>query len=253
MYRITLLILFLLFFFNQSAKSQETIVKKGRMSMGVEAGIQFTGVDDSYAPISDGGIGYSAGPFFDYFISNSTKFRVGLNFDNRAFSLQDINIIVDDSGNYGNSYYDVFEEYNVNYLTIPLSLVFMKGNGKLKFFIQGTLYYSLLISSQQSGYTDVYITESDANKFYFEDYPELSIPGHHYLEPYQQALNTNDIGISILLGIIYDIKPNLGLSLSPGFSYSFADVFENPERQANWSQLYKINVGIVYTLNSRSQ
>lgn len=239
----------ILFFSSEPCNAQEVVLEKGKMNIGFEAGIQFTGIDDPYMPISNGGVGYSAGPFFEYYLSNIIKFRAGINYDNRAFSLQDINYIVGDSGYIGTtSYYDVFEQYKVNYLTIPLSLIYIKGSAKLKFFIQGTLYYSLFINAIQTGYADVFISEEDAPHFHFEGYPELNTPGHHYFEPDIQSFNTSDIGINMLIGITYNINPNLGLSLSPGFTYSFANVWEYPERRATWSRIYKINLSILYTL-----
>ncbi len=250
-YWITSLFMLALVFQVQPIVSQEIVTNKGKMNIGFEAGIQFTGVDDPYMRISNGGIGYAAGPFFDYYLSDIVKFRAGLNFDNRAFSLQDMDYIVDDSGYVGKtSYYDVFEEYSVNYLTIPLSLIYVKGNDKFNFFIQATLYYSLFINAKQTGYADVYISELDAPHFYFKGYPELNTPGHHYFDPDIQTFNTSDIGINLLLGFTFFINPNLGITISPGFSYSFANVWENPERSTTWSHIYKINAGIIYTLKS---
>lgn len=251
-YKTYLLCSFVLLFVASPVFSQITTERKGKMNIGFDAGIQFTNVYDSYTPISDGGIGYIAGPFFEYNLSNSTKCRIGLALDNRSFSLQDIRLIEDDSGYVGNSSYrDVYEKYKINYLTIPLSLIYVKGNNKFNFFIQGTVYYSLLISSNQSGYLDIYISEQDANNFYFEDYPELNLPGHHYFEPDQQQLNTSDIGISVQIGVIYNVSQNIGITLSPGLSYSFSNVFENPERLTSWATMYKINAGIIYTLKSK--
>jgi len=247
--KIVPLIIFVILVFIKPVISQEIVSLKGTMNVGIEAGIQFTGVDDPYVVTSSNGIGYSAGPFFEYYLSNIIKFRVGLNFDKRAFSLQDMNYIVGDSGYIGkSSYYDVYEEFKVNYLTIPLSLIYIKGSDKFKFFIQGTVYYSLLLNTTQTGYADVFISEEDAPHFYFDGYPELNTPGHHYFDPEIQIFSTSDIGINLLFGFMYNIKPNLGISISPGFSYSFANVWEDPSRRATWSQLYKINLGLVYTL-----
>ncbi len=231
--------------------SQETDLLKGTFNVGFEAGVQFTGVDDSGMPISKGGIGYSAGPFLDYYLSDIIKFRAGLYYDHRAFSLSDMGLI-SDTGYIGtSSYYDITEKYNVNYLTIPLSLIYVKGNDKFNFFIQGTYYYSIFLNSNQTGDFHIFISEEDAPHFYFEGYPEFNIPGDHYLTVEKNLFNTSDMGINLLFGFTYYIKPNLGITLSPGFTYSFANVWENPERKATWSQLYKINAGIIYTLKSK--
>lgn len=221
------------------------------MNVGFEAGVQFTGIDDSGMPVSKGGVGYSTGPFFDYYLSDIIKFRAGLHYDHRAFSLSDMNYI-SDTGYVGkSSYYDVEEKYNVNYLTIPLSLVYVKGNDKFNMFIQGTFYYSIFLNSNQTGDLHIFISKEDAPHFYFDGYPEFNIPGDHYLEVGKDLFNTSDMGINLLFGFTYYINPNLGITLAPGFTYSFANVWENPERQASWSRIYKINAGIIYTLKSK--
>jgi len=250
-YRVIPLIALVILIFNESVLSQEEVSLKGTMNVGFEAGVQFTGVDDSYVQISKGGVGFTAGPYFDYYLSNIIKFRVGINFDNRAFSLQDMDYIMDDSSYVGkSSYYDVYESFKVNYLTIPLSLIYVKGNDKFNIFIQGTFYYSIFLNANQTGYADVYISEEDAPHFQFGDYPELNIPGHHYLDPDIQSFSTSDIGINLLFGFTYFINPNIGISISPGFTYSFANIWENPARQSTWSRIYKINTGITYKLKT---
>ena len=251
-YRLLPIVVLLALIFSQELISQEEVLLKGTFNAGFEAGVQFTSVDDPYMSMSDGGTGYSAGAFIEYFLQEKIKIRGGLYLDNRAFKLQDVGIIVGDSGYVGkSSYYDVLEKFKVNYLTIPLSLIYVTGSDKFKIYIQGTVYYSLLLNANQTGYIDVYISEEDAPHFYFEDFPELNVPGHHQLNPNVQIFNTSDIGINILFGGIYYIKPNLGITLSPGFTYSFSNVWENPERNASWSRLYKINAGIIFSLGSK--
>lgn len=236
---------------SQPTISQDSNIQKGTINLGFEAGIQFTGIDDSGMPISNSGVGYSLGPFFDYYLSDIIKFRAGLYYDHRAFSLSDMNYI-SDTGYVGkSSFYDVTEKYNVNYLTIPLSLIYVKGNDKFNFFIQVSFYYSIFLNSNQTGDLHIFISEEDAPYFYFEGYPEFNIPGDHYLKVEKDLFSTSDMGINLLFGFTYYIKPNLGITFSPGFTYSFANVWENPERNATWSTLYKINAGIIYTLKSK--
>ena len=239
----------ILFLWSQLLTSQESQYNKGRVNIGFEAGIQFTGIDDPYMIISEGGIGYNLGPNIEYYLSEVIKVRVGLQFDNRAFKLHDLGQVVGDSGYVGySSYFKVEEKYKVNYLTIPLSLIYIKGNEKFKFFLQGTIYYSLYLNSTQTGYADVFISGYDAPHFNFADYPELNTPGHHSYEPDIQKFNSSDIGINILFGGEYYINSNFGITLSPGFSYSFSNVWEDPLRQTTWSRLYKITAGIIYNI-----
>jgi len=233
---------------SQLGISQEIISEKGRINLGIEAGIQFTGIEDSGMPISEGGVGYSAGPIFDYYLTDIIKFRAGLCYDHRAFSLSDMNYISDTAYYSLSSYYDVVEKYKVNYLTIPISLIYVKGNSKFNFFIQGTFYYSIFLNSNQTGDLHIFISEEDAPHFNFEGYPEFSIPGDHYLEVDKDLFNTSDMGINILFGFTYYIKSNLGITISPGFSYSFANVWKILLVSHPGRAYYKINVGIIYTL-----
>ncbi len=230
----------------EGVNSQEISPNKGKMNIGFETGIQFTGISDTYMPISDNGIGYATGAFFEYFFTDVIKLRAGAYFDKRAFSLSDMGL-VSDTGYIGrSSYYEVTEEYNVNYLTIPLSLIYIKGSEKFKFFIQGTLYYSMFLNSNQSGDLHLFISEEDAP--HYTMMPILNIPGDHYIEVPKDKFSSSDIGINLLIGLTYNIKPNWGIIISPGFSYSFANVWEDPLRQTTWTRLYKINAGIFYTL-----
>jgi hypothetical protein len=236
----------------QSVISQKSISKKGTMNIGFETGIQFTGISDPNSQYSDNGIGYATGVFFDYYITNLIKLRGGLYYDSRAFSLGEFDYIYDTNLIYrSTSYYNVLRDYKVNYLTIPISLIYIKGTDKFKLFIQGTLYFSLYLNSNQKGDFHIYISEEDAPYFDIEDYPEYNIPGDHYFEVEDEIFSTSDIGINLLFGAVYYIKPNLGITLSPGLSYSFANVWEDPLRKTTWTNIYKINIGITYTLNKK--
>ncbi|MFK5854671.1 MAG: outer membrane beta-barrel protein [Bacteroidota bacterium] len=246
-----LIVAFLVLIINQPTISQETTLLKGTINVGFESGIQFTGISDPYTPISENGIGYAAGAFIDYFLTEEIKIRGGLYYDNRAFSLTDYGMISDTGYRGLSSYYDITQKYKVNYLTIPISLIYIKGSDKFKFFLQGTLYYSMFLSSSQSGDFHIHISEEDAPHFNIPGYPEFNIPGDHYLKVEDDQFSTNDIGINALIGIVYFVKPNFGISFSPGFSYSFANVWEDPLRRTTWTRLYKVNLGIIYTLKQK--
>ena len=51
-----------------------------------------------------------------------------------------------------------------------------------------------------------------------------------------------------MIGGLYQPTPVIGISLSVGFSYSLGQAFENPQIDSKWSQITKINLGVVYTL-----
>jgi hypothetical protein len=63
-----------------------------------------------------------------------------------------------------------------------------------------------------------------------------------------EDFSNSDFGIILMLGGLYQASPQLGVSLTFGFGYSFNQVFENPEIDSKWSQMAKINMGVVYTL-----
>jgi len=248
-YRFVITLAFAFILFVQLSLSQNVSEKKESINIGFEAGIQFTGISDPYMPISENGIGFASGFFADYFLNDIIKIRGGLYFDNRKFSLGDFNYIYDTNLVHPTtSFYSVTRNYSVNYLTIPLSLMYEKGNGRLNFFIQGTLYYSLLINSNQRGDLHVFISEKDAPYFDFPDYPEFNVPGEYSYTVPDEPFNTSDIGINLLFGATYFLKPDLGITLSPGLSYSFANVWEDSFRETSWTSLYKINIGIIYTI-----
>jgi hypothetical protein len=223
---------------------------KGSYNLGFEGGIQLTDVNDAFLLDSKSGTGFNFGPYFEYYINQSLKLKVAAHFEDRKFELGNgSQYIVDDSGYVGYySYYHVNENYIANYLTIPLSVVFERGSDKLKLFVQGTFYYSLLLNSTQSGDRYVYISEEDAEHFWFEDHPEFNVPGYHILEPDTKNLNTSDFGINAFIGACYNISPKLSVYISPGFTMSFANVWEDPSRIASWSSMYKFTAGISYKL-----
>lgn len=232
--------------------AQEQPSLKGSLEFGVEGGVQFTGVSDASMFINDRGTGYNFGPVMNYYLSELFIFRAGLSMDNRAFSLGSGYLLIRDDADTSytgrSSYINSNGDYRVNYLTIPLSIIYSKGTGKFKLYVQGTVYYSILLNSKQSGIIDIYIDPEDAQYFDFKEYPELNVPGHHYLDPEEIPFNTSDIGIKISLGGIYKVSDRIGISLSAGFTQSFSNVWEDPLRIAKWSSLYKINTGFIYSI-----
>lgn len=236
-----------------SLNSQEINPQRnsGMTNFGIEGGIQITGINDPIMPISNSGLGYSLGPYMDYILSSSVNLRVAIHFDNRKFSLENgKQSIYDIDSNYyaTNSYMDIREDFSINYITIPLSLVYSRGTGKFRLYIQGTLYYSFLINSQQSGYNNLYIAETDAPHINTSLIPGYNGPGLYSLDPEIQNINSGDLGFTTFIGGIYNVNSNISVRLSPGFTIGFSNVWEDPLRESNWSQLYKITLGIVYNI-----
>ena len=229
----------------------QTPSPKGTANIGFEGGMQITGINDILMPISKKGIGYTFGLGIEYYVSELIKIRGAIMFDNRDFSLERFYnrfTINDSTATSGNSYWHTVQNFSVNYLTIPLSIIYIKGTKKFRLFVKSTFYYSLYLGSNQTGYNEVYISPEDAPLFIDSSFPEFSTPGMHQLEPEIQKFNTYDIGINMFVGVENSINEKVALTLAPCFSYSFGNVWENPSRNANWSQLYQINLGVLYKI-----
>lgn len=231
---------------------------ENKISIGFEIGPQFTSVSDSYAysVLPKSKVGFNAGIFGEYKLTDLVKVRLGAYYDNRGFKGQDfispISELQDDDSVYVSyaSYYSEDLNYTLNYLTIPISIIYSKGNEKFSFFLQGSLYYSLLLNASVNGTTDLYIYPEHAPKF--ED-PELQVPGNTITEYDNKDITnnftSNDWGVQLFFGFIYNINSKIGLQISPGLTVGFQNLYANPSRVSKWNNVYKINAGIVYKLN----
>jgi hypothetical protein len=147
------------------------------------------------------------------------------------------------------SYYLLQIDYSLNYLTLPLSIIYQKGNEKVKVFTQFGIYYSMLLNASQDGSSDLYIDQADAEHFID---PELSA-GHH-LESYsgdvRNDYNSSDFGISFYIGAWFKISEKFSITLSPGLTYGFSNVYSNPEFDSNWNSIIKIDAGLIYSFGN---
>ena len=110
------------------AASAQFETRKGLFNIGVDGGVQFTDIQSSgtiFQPSSK--MGYAIGVFGDYYISNDFRLRLALNFDNRAFQINSNVPLLDTAGNIGNSYYLYQVDYKLNYLTIPIGIIYTRG------------------------------------------------------------------------------------------------------------------------------
>jgi hypothetical protein len=237
--------------------SQET--EGSRWGFGVAAGPQFTNISSPGLPMPPNmGIGFLAGVFAEYALFDNFKVRMEADFDRRSFnvSYQSSYFVFQDSIISRNSYGAYDFDFNVDYLTIPLSFIYMTGGEKFKLFIQGTFYYSVYLSARKKGYTNVYIAESDFQFVDQEKYPDLQ-PGHNKKEFNEstdiffnnERFNSYDMGVSFFIGGIYKLSEKVDLYLSPGFTSSFGRILENPVYDSRWIKVFKIETGIVVNLN----
>lgn len=246
----------LFLFVSAQSMAQDTLAT--RWSFGVAAGPQFTNISSPGLPNPpESGIGYMAGVFAQHTLSKEFNISIGLNFDKRAFSSRytsawfQFNDSVISQDSY--SAYDI--NYKLNYITIPVSISYVKDVDKLKLFVRGSVYYSLFVDAQQQGYTDMFIADSDFQYIDHEQYPEIN-KGHNrtdYTGTTDKLLdterfNTSDIGFNFFIGAIYDFSEKVGIYLSPGFTASFGRVLENPAYDSKWTRVFKIEAGLVYHL-----
>ncbi len=237
--------------------SQEAPASK--WSVGVTGGPQFTNISSPGLPSApESKTGYMAGLFTEHKLSQSFKIRIGLNFDRRAFSssYQSLWIQFNDSIISQDSYSAYDFNYKLDYVTIPVSFIYVKGIDRFKIFVQVSAYYSLFLQAHQQGYTNMFIAESDFQYVDVEKYPDIH-SGHNrtdftgttdkLLEA--ERFNTSDFGANFFIGVIYDISEKVGLYLSPGFTASFGKVLENPAYDSKWDRIFKIETGVVFHLN----
>ena len=256
------------FFFTQTSFSQgfEPTTKKGLFNIGFEGGLQFTSINSYssfYVPTSK--VGFTSGLFGEYYVSNDFKLKLPFLYDNRPFELTGDLLFADTSGQkISDSYYLYQAGYKVNYLTIPIGIGFERGSQKFKLLLNLNFYYSILLNASMKGSELYYfdpkdgfdLTESKLQQGLNEFQLSGKTSGVSFTdvskestEPYRtEKFNTSDFGFGLLIGGLYQVTPELGISLSFGFSYSLGKVFENPETDSKWSQMTKINLGVAYTL-----
>lgn len=235
----------LVFAITSAANAQEGF--KDYFNIGIEGGVQYANVSDAYVTETKSGTGPEVGVFLEYKKFKSVKIRSGVYYDSRSFSSVSsiYPIRVGDSIGY-HSYFVSDIDYRNQYLTIPLSLLYMKGEQKFKVFIQASVYYSFLLTATRRGDGLLYIDPQDAPKF---TDPDLT-PGNHFYNYEGQVtenFNSYDFGIGISLGFAYQVSPRFMLQMAPGFMESFADVYADPLRPADWSGQFRINAGLVYS------
>ncbi len=220
------------------------------LRIGIDGGVQFTSVQDNRM-FSESGIGFSAGAYVETPIGEVLNLSLGAYLDKRNFNLNKAWVLQDYEAPYyigQASYYLESINYSTNYLTLPVSITYMKGENKFKIFIQMSVYYSLLINADQDGYSQLYISPIDTAHFTTPEWKTPGITEKNLIGSVTESFNSYDFGLNFYIGGLYDISPKMSIKLSPGITYSTANVWSNPTRTAHWTSIFKINAGIVYKL-----
>ncbi len=251
------------------AQYTESNSRQGNFYIGAEGGIQFTNVQN-FSPNYDyearGRVGFTAGAFAAYYVSNSFKLKAGLSYDNRKFNYftQGTFLIIDTSDVIKSYLYGYDVDYSVNYLTIPLGISFEKGSEKFSVMIQVNFYYSIYLNSSMDG-TELYYFDpaqgvdlsgtilNQGYSTFILDGATTGIARTNTASSRREELqvwdfNSNDIGFNIFVGGAYHMTRKLDLFLNLGFSYSMGHLFEDPQIDTKWIQITRINAGISYKL-----
>ncbi len=231
--------------------AQNNTAQERKLSVGVEITPQFTNISSASYAGSDTKVRPYTGVFIIYDASEIMKFKTGLYFDMRSYGIhfKSTSLSFNDSTNFTgfNSYYELDVTNTVNYLTVPVNFFYQKGNGKLKVYVEGGLYFAIALNNKVKGFNDYFIHPDD-----LEGFNDSTLTSGHHYNYYDGSVdnyfNTYDIGINLGLGISYYVKPDIALQFSPGFSYGLANVFENPERSSKWNNIFKLHLALVYKL-----
>jgi hypothetical protein len=239
-------------FFSGALFAQETNGgNNGKISLGLEITPQFTKISNTNYVDCSSKVRPYTGIFILYDVNQVLKFKTGLFFDMRSYGiyLKTSGLKLSDSTGYTgyNSYLEFDFTNTVNYITVPVDFFYQKGDGKLKVFVEGGLYFSLTINNNSKGDGDMYIHPDDLDGFN----DSTLTAGHHYKHfdsSNDNFFNTYDLGVNLGMGISYYFKPELALQFSPGFSYGLTNVFEDPETSSKWSNIFKLHLAMVYKL-----
>lgn len=271
-YKLLIGIIMFLFFTPVSLFAQE-IEKKGHFAIGAEGGVQITNIKGFSGYSATSKVGYSAGVFGDYYLNNDFKIRLGAYFDNRKFELERYqpglaNEIGDSVYITYRSWYLYQVDYGLNYLTIPIGIIYSKGNEKFKLMIQLNFYYSIFLNGTMKGSDNYYIDPNDAEYFidvgYYEDrnfqaganitdYSGSTNAASFDQDRIQYLFNTFDFGTNFLIGGVYNVTQKIGISASIGFTLSFGDLFQESDIDTKWTQATKFNLGFVYLLEKKNK
>jgi hypothetical protein len=169
---------------------------------------------------------------------------------------------IDDSLYYSSKSYYFYEvDYNLNYLTIPVGIVYAKGNEKFKVMIQVNFYYSILLNAKGEGYDDYYINPNDIE--YFGDVGYYTgrgfLPGHNITQYEGEAIAFSydqdrvqyvftdyDMGMNFQVGGTWYPTQKIGVSLGIGFTWAMTNMFKDSAIESQWSQITKFNLGFTY-------
>ncbi len=227
------------------------------INISLITGPQFTGISSIGNIISTEKVGFSAGILGETYLFKGIKIGSGIIFDRRGFGVKSyIPFIAFPDTVSDKSHAEMDISYRVDYLTFPLNVIYESSENRFRFYIQGTLYYSLFLSTYREGFYNIYIHPDDIQFVNTETYPNISSGDNItlYNEKTDLFLGNEkfrnfDFGIVFYLGAQYELTKNLSIYFAPGFTSSFSRLLDNPKYSTTkWIKNIKLETGIKYKL-----
>lgn len=232
--------------------AQNENVRRPKWYVGFQAG---TNIGDIGGVITDytfkNKTGLLAQIFTQYQLSPEVGLRVGVEFDQRRFSMDRFNygLRYTDTSSFvcWECYYAYDVAYENIYLTVPIVFVYARNQGRFAIQVKGGGYFSLLMSSKYDGYEELFI--STANGSYFLDNGiEPGLFRLNYKGKAYNVMNTSDAGIMLGLGGSYVISNSMAFLLEAGLQVGFQPLFENPGVIAVYQRAYQFRGGLIYRI-----
>lgn len=232
--------------------AQSENARRPKWYVGVQAG---TSIGDIGGVVTDytfkNKTGILANLFAQYQLSQEVGLRIGMEFDQRRFSMDRFNygLRYTDTSTYvcWECYYAYDVAYENLYFTVPIVFIYARNQGRFAMQVKGGGYFSLLMSSKYDGYEELYI--STTNGSYFLD--NGIEPGHfrlNYKGKAYNVMNTSDAGIMLGLGASYAITNTMAFQLEAGLQVGFQPLFENPGVIAVYQRAYQFRGGLIYRI-----
>ncbi len=223
---------------------------EAKWDFGLMGGMGFNGISGGSSFVNyNGNSGLVIGPFLEYRFAEHLQLRLEINYEERsinnvsaAFGLREY----DTSRYICHQCYYIFDvTYTNSYLTIPLIGQYTRSKGKLSIGTRIGVYYSILTSSWNEGFEELYIDPVGSKPFTLTNLR----PGLFRIDYSGEAVNViNTYDSGLILGIFakYALSNTLDLQVDGSLHLGFAGLFENPAAQMVNNRTYQVRLGFGY-------
>jgi len=183
---------------------------KGKLELGLNAGINFSNISDSYSS-SDTSYGFNFGGTADYYFSPAWSLKVRVTYDRKGW---------DNDFIYDENEVEHRTDYNIDYVTIPVMASWHFGP-KNNWYLHAGPYIGFLTSAKDTRFgTDV-----------------------------KQYFNTTDAGIDFGIGVKVPVNDKIRIFFEYDGQGGFSDIFKDSENPRVTNSRSAINVGINFLAN----